>query len=63
MIEVDDARVSSILSTKRKRMVVIDLDKLYVLNKSSSERVIFFNNKSFLIMKIGLCNMFAGNLQ
>jgi hypothetical protein len=44
MIEVDDARVSSILSTKRKRMLVIDLDKLYVLNKSSSERVIFYNN-------------------
>jgi hypothetical protein len=44
MIEVDNARVTSILSTKRKRMLVIDMNKIYTLNKSSKEMVLLSNN-------------------
>jgi hypothetical protein len=44
MIEVDDARVTSTLSSKRKRMLVIDLNTIYVLNKCSSERILLANN-------------------
>jgi hypothetical protein len=44
IVEVDDARVTSILRTKRKRMLVIDLNKIYILNRSSDDRVPFSNN-------------------
>jgi hypothetical protein len=41
---VDNARVSNTLSSKRKRVLIIDSNKMYVLNKCSKERVPFSNN-------------------